>query len=36
MTSYFNNLNLIAIFWKWRKQILIATIAAGIAAIVFS
>jgi len=36
MTSYFNNLNLIAIFWKWRKQILIATIAAGLAAVVFS
>lgn len=36
MTGYFNNLNLIAIFWKWRKQILIATIAAGLAAIVFS
>jgi len=36
MTGYFNNINLIAIFWKWRKQILIATIAAGLAAIVFS
>jgi capsular polysaccharide biosynthesis protein len=36
MTGYFNNLNLIAIFWKWRKQILVATIAAGLAAIVFS
>ena len=36
MTGYYNNLNLIAIFWKWRKQILIATIAAGLAAIVFS
>lgn len=36
MTGYFNNLNLIAIFWKWRKQILIATIASGLAAIVFS
>jgi capsule polysaccharide export protein KpsE/RkpR len=36
MTSYFNNLNLIALFWKWRKQLLIATIAAGIAAIIFS
>jgi hypothetical protein len=36
MTGYFSNLNLIAIFWKWRKQILVATIAAGLAAIVFS
>lgn len=36
MPSYFNNLNLIALFWKWRKEILIATIAAGIAAIIFS
>ena len=36
MTSYFNNLNLVALFWKWRKEILTATIAAGIAAIIFS
>jgi len=36
MTGYFNNLNLIALFWKWRKQIMIATIAAGLAAILFS
>lgn len=36
MTSYFNNLNLIALFWKWRKEILTATIAAGIVAIIFS
>lgn len=36
MTSYFNNLNLTALFWKWRKEILTATIAAGIAAIIFS
>ena len=36
MTSYFNNLNLIALFWKWRKQILIATLVAGIAAIIFT
>jgi len=36
MTSYFNNFNLIALFWKWRKQILIATFAAGVAAILFS
>ena len=34
--GYFNNLNLIAIFWKWRKQILIVSIATGIAAIIFS
>lgn len=36
MTSYFNNLNLIALFWRWRKEILTATIVAGIAAIIFS
>ena len=36
MQDYFNNVNLIRSCWKWRKQILIATLAAGIAAIVFS
>ena len=36
MTGYFNNISLIALFWKWRKHILIATFAAGIAATIFS
>jgi capsular polysaccharide biosynthesis protein len=36
MMNYFNNLNLIALFWKWRKQILIVTLVAGVAAVVIT
>lgn len=36
MSDYFNNINLIRLSWKWKKQILIATLSAGIAAILFS
>lgn len=36
MTSYFNNLNLIAIAYKWRKHLIVATLIAGAAATLFS
>src|ERR1035437_1547923 len=36
MTSYFNNLNLIAIAYKWRKHLIVVTLIAGAAAMLFS
>ena len=36
MTTYFNNLNLIAIAYKWRKHLFIVTLIAGVVAVLFS
>jgi hypothetical protein len=36
MTTYFNNLNLIAIAFKWRMHLIVVTLIAGVAAMLFS